>query len=82
MGIPADVVKALVDGLEINAKPGNEEQNGGIEVQQMVVAAQASLHRIASDVNGVSVVIDDVNMKQAHFESVLKAGGRIAGPKV
>ena len=25
---------------------------------------------------------DNVNMRQAHFESVLKAGGRIAGPKV
>ena len=28
------------------------------------------------------MAIDNVNMRQAHFESVLKAGGRIAGPKV
>ena len=40
----------------------------------MVIAAlaMASLQRISSD----------VNMRQAHFESILKAGGRIAGPKV
>ena len=30
----------------------------------------------------LSVAIDTVNMRKAHFESVLKAGGRIAGPKV
>ena len=30
----------------------------------------------------MSVAIDNVNMRQAHFESVLKAGGRIAGQKV
>ena len=48
----------------------------------MVVAALASLQRIDSDVNGLSVAIDDVNRRQAYFESVLKAGGRIAGPKV
>ena len=54
----------------------------GINVQQMVIAALASLQRISSDVNGLSVAIDNVNMRQAHFESVLKAGGRIAGPKV
>ena len=40
------------------------------------------LWRIISDVNGLSVAIDNVNMGQAPFESVLKAGGRIAGPKV
>ena len=28
------------------------------------------------------MAIDTVNMRQVHFESVLKAGGRIAGPKV
>ena len=28
------------------------------------------------------MVINDVNRRQTHFESVLKAGGRIAGPKV
>ena len=28
------------------------------------------------------MAIDNVNMRQAHFESVLNAGGRIAGPKV
>ena len=48
----------------------------------MVIAALASLQRISSDVNGLSVAIDNVNMRQAHFASVLKAGGRIAGPKV
>ena len=48
----------------------------------MVIAALASLQRISSDVNGLSVAIDNVNMRQAHFESVLKAGGRITGPKV
>ena len=48
----------------------------------MVVAALASLQRIASDVHGLSVAIDNVNRRQAHFESVLKAGGRIAGPTV
>ena len=60
MGIPADVVKTLVDDLEIKAIPRHEEQDGGIEVQQMVVAALASLRRIASDVNGMSVAIDDL----------------------
>ena len=30
----------------------------------------------------MSVAIDNVNMRQAHFETVLKAGGRIAGPKL
>ena len=30
----------------------------------------------------MSVAIDDVNRRQSHFESILKAGGRIAGPKV
>ena len=58
MGIPADVVKALVDDLEIEC---HEEQDGGIEVQQIVVAALASLQRIASDLNSLSVAIDDVN---------------------
>ena len=28
------------------------------------------------------MVIDDVNGKQSHFESVLRAGGSIAGPKL
>ena len=51
MGIPANVVKALVDDLEIKTIPRHEEQDGGIEVQQMVAAALASLQRIASDVN-------------------------------
>ena len=51
MGIPAEVVKAL---LEIKAIPRHEEQDGGIEVQQMVVATLASLQRISSDVNGLS----------------------------
>ena len=48
----------------------------------MVIAALASLQRISSDVNGLSEAIDNVNMRQAHFESVLSAGGRMAGPKV
>ena len=48
----------------------------------MVIAALASLQRISSDVNGLSVAIDNLNMRQTHFESVLNAGGRIAGPKV
>ena len=82
MGIPADVVEALVDDLEINAIPRHEEKDEGIDVHHMVIAAVASLQRISSDVNSLSVTIDDVNMRQAHFESVLKAGGRIAGPKV
>ena len=34
--IPADVVKALVDDPEIRAIPRHEEQDGGIELQQMV----------------------------------------------
>ena len=33
MGIPADVVKALVDYLEIKDIPHQEEQDGRIEVQ-------------------------------------------------
>ena len=37
---------------------------------------------MSSDVNGLSVVIDNVNIIQTHFESVLKASGRIAGPNV
>ena len=82
MGIPADVVKALVDDLEIMAIPRHEDKDEGIDIQQMVIAALASLQRISSDVNGLSVAIDNVNMRQAHFESVLKAGGRNAGPKV
>ena len=32
MGIPADVVKILVDDLEIKAIPRHEEQDGGIEI--------------------------------------------------
>ena len=48
----------------------------------MVVAALASLPRIASDVNGLSVAIDDVNRRQSHFELALRVAGRIAGPKV
>ena len=79
MGMPADVVKSLIDDLEIKAIP---RQDGGIEVQQMVVAALASLQRISCDVNGLSVAIDDVNRRQAHFESILKAGGKIAWSKV
>ena len=82
MGIPADVVKALVDDLEIKAIPRHEEKDEGINVQQMVIAGLASLQRTSSAVNGLSVAIDNVNMRQAHFESVLRAGGRIAGPKV
>ena len=82
MGIPADVVKALVDDLEIKATPRHGEKVEGIDVQQMVIAALASLQKISSNVNGLSVAIDNVNMRQAHFESVLKAGGRIAGPRV
>ena len=82
MGITADVVKALVDDLEIMAIPRHEDKDEGIDIQQMVIAALASLQRIFSDVNGLSVAIDNVNMRQAHFESVRKAGGRIAGPKV
>ena len=82
MGIPADVVKALVDDLEIKDIPRHKEKDEGIDEQQMVIAALASLRRISSDVNGMSVAIDNVNMRQAHFESILKAGGRIAGPKV
>ena len=82
MGMPADVVKALVDDLEIKAIPRHEEKDEGIDVQQMVIAALALLQRISSDVNGLSVAIDNVNMRQTYFESVLKAGGRIAGPKV
>ena len=80
--IPADVVKALVDDIEIKAIPRHEEKYEGIDVHQMVIAALVSLQRISSDVNGLSVAIDNVNMRQAHFESVLKAGGRIAWPKV
>ena len=57
-GISADVVKALVDDLEIKAIPRHEKQDSGIEVQHMVVAALASLQRIASYVNGISVGID------------------------
>ena len=48
----------------------------------MVIAALASLQRISRDVNGMSVAIDNVNMRQVHFKSVLKAGGRIVWPKV
>ena len=74
MGIPADVVKALVDDLEIMAIPRHEDKDEGIDIQQMVIAALASLQRISSDVNGLSAAIDNVNMRQAHFESVLKGG--------
>ena len=81
MGIPADVVKALVDDHEIKAIPHHEEQDGEVEVQQMVVIALASLKRIASDVNGLYAAIDDVNRRQSHFESILKAGGRSRGQK-
>ena len=82
MGIPADVVEALVDDLEITAIPRHEEKDDGIDVQQVVIAALTSLRRISSDVNGLSVAIDNVNIRQTYFESVLKAGGRIAGPQV
>ena len=40
MGIPADVVKALVDDLEIKVIPSHEEKDEGIDVQQMVIAAR------------------------------------------
>ena len=73
MGIPEDMVKALVD-LEINAIPRHEEQAGNVKVQHMVAADQASLQRIASDVNGLSTVIDDVNRRQSYFESGLVEG--------
>ena len=76
------MVKALVDDLEIKAIPRHEEKDDGIDVQQMVIAALALLQGISSDVNGLSVAIGNVNMRQAHFESVMKADGRIAGPKV
>ena len=75
MGIPVDVVKAFVDDLEIKVIPRHEEKDEGIDVQQMVIAALASLQRMSSDVNCLSVAIDNVNMRHAHFESVLKAGG-------
>ena len=80
MGIPADVVKALVDDLDIKAIPRHEEQDDGVEVQRMVVAALAALQMIACNVNGLYAAIDDV--RQSHFESVQRTGGRIAGPKV
>ena len=75
IGIPADVVKVLVDDLEIKAIPRHEEKYEGIDVQQMAIAALASLQRISSEVNGLSVALDNVNMRRAHFESVLKAEG-------
>ena len=75
-------MKGLVDDLEIKAIPRHEEKDEGIDVQQVVIAALASLQRISSDVHGLSVAIDTVNMRQAYFEFVLNAGGRIAGPKV
>ena len=59
MGIPADLVKALVDDLEIMAIPRHEDKDEGIDIQQMVIAALASLQRISSDVNGLSVAIDN-----------------------
>ena len=43
----------------------HEEQDGEVEVQQMVVAALASMQRIASDVYGMYAEIDDVNMSQS-----------------
>ena len=43
MGIPADVVKAQVDDLEIMAIPRHEDKDEGIDIQQMVIAALASL---------------------------------------
>ena len=48
----------------------------------MVVASMASMQRFSSDISGMSVAIDNVNMRQSHFESVLRSGGRIAWPKV
>ena len=75
MGISADVVKVLVDDLEIKAIPRHEEKDEGIDVLQMVLSALAPLQRISRDVNSLSVAIDNVNMRQAHFESVLMAGG-------
>ena len=67
MGIPADVVNALVDDLEIKAISRHEEKDERIDVQQLVIAALASLQRISSGVNGLSVAIDNVNMRQAHL---------------
>ena len=43
MGIPADLVKALVDDLEIMAIPRHEDKDEGIDIQQMVITALASL---------------------------------------
>ena len=75
------MVKALVDDLEIKATPRHEDKDEGIDVQQMVIAALAPLQRISSDVNGLSVAIDNVNLRQAHFESVLKLVGGLQGQK-
>ena len=77
-----DVVKAFGDDLEIKAIPHYEEQDGGVEVQQMVVAVLASLQSIASDVNGMSPAIGDVNRRKSNFKSVLRAGGKIVAPNV
>ena len=54
------------------------------EMQSLAGSGHGRAHAIFDGraVNGLSVAIDNVNMRQAHFESVLKAGGRIAGPKV
>ena len=39
-------MKALVDDLEIKAIPRHEDKDEGIDVQQMVIAALASLQNI------------------------------------
>ena len=67
MEMPTNVVNALVDDLEIKAIHRHEEKDKGFDVNHMVIAALASLQRISSDVNGLSMAIDNVNMRQAHF---------------
>ena len=67
----------MVDDLEIKVTPRHEDQDDGVEIQQI-----ASVPWLSSGINGLSAAIDDVNRRHSPFESVLRAGGRFAGPKV
>ena len=89
MGIPADVVKALVDDLEIKAIPRHEEKDEGIDVQQMVVAALASLQRISyveAVVEHVSVLsrkfYDNLSCRPKPVESIRLKGASASGVMV
>ena len=90
-GIPGDVIRSIMDGKLIVSVPrhdgelvdrvndNNEEDLDGLAAdfaRQMKEVTLAALDRIAKEVERLSVSVQKVNERQAHFESVLKLGLR------